>query len=59
MAKNTDIETGKNESVEKLRTALAELGLLKVDDLLNKRVSNPEALINALANLFASVKEKN
>ena len=59
MAKNSDIETGKNESVEKLRTALAELGLLKVDDLLNKRVSNPEALINALANLFASVKEKN
>ena len=59
MAKNSEIDSNRNETVEKLRTALAELGLLKVDDLLNKRVSNPEALINALANLFASVKEKN
>ena len=59
MAKNSEIDSNRNETVEKLRTALAELGLLKVDDLLNKRVSNPEALINSLANLFASVKEKN
>ena len=58
MAKNAngENEVVKNESVEKVRTALAELALEKIDDLKSKRVSNPDILINALANLYNSIK---
>jgi len=55
MAKN-EVETPTNQSVEKLRTALAELGLNKVDEIKSGRARNAEEMINALANMFNAIK---
>ena len=57
MAKSDEkIEVVTNETVEKLRTRLAELCLKKIDELNSMRVQNPEAIMNALATVFNSIK---
>ena len=59
MAKNvsSEVEFAKEiDEIEKSRTAIAKLIQKIVDDINNRRVSNPEGIYNALANMFSAIK---
>ena len=59
MAKNvsSEVEFAKEiDEIEKSRTAIAKLIQKIVDDINNRRVSNPEGTYNALANMFSAIK---
>ena len=56
MAKKSDFDIESNSDLEEFRAKLINLGLKFIDDLNNKRVQNPTALIDSLANLFSALK---
>jgi|GEM_PF-1858331 len=57
MAKNETAEAVKdNDKINQARTAMANLILKTIEELDNKRVSNPEQMYNALANMYTAIK---
>ena len=56
MAKKSDFDIESNSDLEDFRAKLINLGLKFIDDLNNKRVQNPTALIDSLANLYLALK---
>lgn len=58
MAKKDELLDGKNfnETVETLRTALANLALKIIDDINSKRMRNPEDTYAALATIYNAIK---
>ena len=58
MAKKDEVGEDKNlnEAVERLRTALANLGLKIIDDINNKRVHMPTETYGALVSIYNAIK---
>lgn len=56
MAKNVETENVEQEEVKKARLEIAELISSQIAEIKNKRVTNPEQRLNAIANLYTAIK---